>query len=157
MRCVVRDEEGHRSQAAGGSDRWKSGQSKWTEYTLQVQFRDKLSILLSCPQPNRPAIQPWPTASLSLLCCLIFHLSHGSCYCSIVVSNHIRRCWAPSTSSSSVFVCSSQVKKQSGYSTATLQHHPSQENVPVLWKRSFLVSVPKRSHLSSSNDYGHVA
>ena len=59
-----------RLQAEGGSDRWKSGHSKWTELILQqVLSRDKLSILLSFPQLNRP---PLLTHSVPVT----FQLSH---------------------------------------------------------------------------------
>ena len=79
--CVLRDEEDHRLQAEGGSNRWKAGQSKWTELILQqVQFRNKLSILLSCLQPNRPPTLPWPTTSLSYLETNSPNLLKGTCH-----------------------------------------------------------------------------
>ena len=41
-RCVVRDEEAHRLQAEGGSDRWKSAQSQWTTHSSTGSVQRKV-------------------------------------------------------------------------------------------------------------------
>ena len=173
-RCVVRDEEDHMLQTEDGSDRWKSGQTHWTEVIFQqVQLRNKLSILLSCPQPNRPPIPPWSTASLSHLNCLIFRLSHGSCCCFIVVSNHIRRCWEPLQNPVRLSLAvrwrgswrdwtGKRLQVQMVSAPRVLKACADQlcgilQQVPAMWKISCLVSISKRSNPSSPNDYRPVA